>query len=455
VYSAVDTLFKSSANSCLNPSCGKFHETIYNCFDASVIGKLIQDCPKQINKMSSQFKLTPLHLATISGNAPAVKSLIENGAAINRRDYKKFTALAHAAMKGDLNLVSVLKEHNAKDLITSTGATSEDYLKLNRLGEKAACSIEQPACASHDAQVAVGQNCLENGVEWINEMVITPQQLVDIWENRAEEPYTIGINFAASFLESIERFRKQQPTLSIEQISVDDRNRPLPFNMCGLVAQSPIKSGEVIAEYVGEWNENQWSLDDTYLFNSVDGIRFRGYAAMSNDGFPNTNAVQVPNSAGLTRSFLFASEDIKPGEQIVWDYGDAHSLKRQGRVEMRSAALVDFFRKEFSNKDWVLNFKNLVNNLRGSQKLSADEQKDTLMRVPKWLYLSTTPASLLILLEEGVINREIVSQLMKIMRVPDEFYKFEEYARTYENLANKDKEQATTYLENLKKKYFI
>ena len=461
MYPSVDTLFKNQINPC-TLSCSSFHKTIYSCFDAAVLEKIIKQCPKEINKFSSRFKLTPLHLATIAGNQDATKLLLDNGAEINKHDYKQFTALAHAAMKGDLDLVSLYKQYNARtDLITSTGASYEDYLKLNRLEERQTCSIESP-CDSLDIKATVAKPCLGNDVEWINEIVITPQQLVNIWQSPAAAESMLD-KIESKLLEnyysaSIQRYRKNPPELSVETILVDDLKRPLPMNICGLVAKTSIKEGEIIAEYLGEWIEEKKFQDDNLsrkisdeyvMMKNIDGRKYRGYGAMANDGFPNALTHTFTNSAGLTRTFLVASEDINPGDQITIDYLDEHSLKTQKRMEMRPAALLRFARQEWSDKNW---FKKLKETTTSIEKVSEPANAS---KFSKWIYLFTTPASLLILIEDGVATSKKISELQQVFPGMQSLNGIAKIAREYEALVKRDQKFAKDFIDRIKQKHFI
>src|SRR4029079_6026596 len=84
--------------------------------------------------------------------------------------------------------------------------------------------------------------------------------------------------------------------------------------------------------------------------------------------------------------------------------------------------------------------------------LSDGELLKNLSKSSSWIYLVTTPGSILLLLEEGIATSEKLSQLSKILRIPSAFI---EHAKKYEKLLQKDPASAKSYLEELKKEYFI
>ena len=63
-----------------------------------------------LNSPTSKSKLTPLHIAAMTGHCSAAKKLLEDGADVNSRDCKKWTPLHHAALTGNEEMVSLLIE---------------------------------------------------------------------------------------------------------------------------------------------------------------------------------------------------------------------------------------------------------------------------------------------------------------------------------------------------------
>lgn len=101
--------------------------------------------------------------------------------------------------------------------------------------------------------------------------------------------------------------------------------RPSSIHSVGVFANSPIRKGTRIVEYVGpritpeEADRIYESADRTYLYGLGDGkviIDGEGIAAYLNHSCdPNCEIDEIKD-----RAWIFALRDIAAGEELLWDY---------------------------------------------------------------------------------------------------------------------------------------
>lgn len=92
----------------------------------------------------------------------------------------------------------------------------------------------------------------------------------------------------------------------------------------GLFAGEPIPKGACIIEYVGRQisKEEEYTSRSRYLFSVTKHKTLDGKPAINKAGYINhscrPNAEPVIHAA---RVYIFATRGIKPGEEILYDYG--------------------------------------------------------------------------------------------------------------------------------------
>jgi uncharacterized protein len=101
--------------------------------------------------------------------------------------------------------------------------------------------------------------------------------------------------------------------------------RPSPIHAVGVYTTTPIRKGSRVVEYDGERitpeeaNRRYDGASSTYLYGLDDGktvIDGHGLGAYLNHSCdPNCEVDEIKG-----RVWLFALRDIRPGEELVWDY---------------------------------------------------------------------------------------------------------------------------------------
>jgi SET domain-containing protein len=113
----------------------------------------------------------------------------------------------------------------------------------------------------------------------------------------------------------------------------------------GVFATKPIKRGMRIIEYTGKrilWNDVPEDVDDphTFLFGLDDGIHvidpmIRGNEArwINHSCQPNCEAIEEEDE----RVFIYALRDLRPGEELFYDYALEMDEPRTKESEKESA----------------------------------------------------------------------------------------------------------------------
>ena len=360
-YSAVKSYFD-----------GKRLDTCANLAGRILAGGDTQGILQQIDRCASEdfnwltsnvtpLSITPMHAAAMSGNTEVMKDLLFRGVSPNLRDHRQDTAMHHAGMRADKNMMAVLRTLGGNDKLADLyGGTPIDYLKMttdlfnpelnSRVTGNAHCNL------SHIFDVA--PKCIPEGVVMVDHLVAAPKELARRWEqptskDRREFPMEFVRQISKVAKSRLDTFTGEGRNVRIAPIATDESGKTLPGkSLCGLVARARIKKREVVARYDGElvagmgWRgDSEYFIGDDTEKSGVDGKRFRSFAAMSNDGFPNVSAISIQNAGGTRQiQVLLAMEDIPKGAPLVWNYGAGHSiLKRsQGYTELRPAAARNF-----------------------------------------------------------------------------------------------------------------
>jgi SET domain-containing protein len=108
----------------------------------------------------------------------------------------------------------------------------------------------------------------------------------------------------------------------------------------GLFAGEPIKKGACIIEYIGREipEQEKYTSRSKYLFEinskkTIDG-RDRSNKARYINHSCRPNAETVIHRG---RIFIFAIKNIKPGEEIFYDYGEEYWEEHMGKHRCRCA----------------------------------------------------------------------------------------------------------------------
>lgn len=169
----------------------------------------------------------------------------------------------------------------------------------------------------------------ENGIQWIQEMMVADDQPLTPLTPSAVDQQIMPLVDRAYRL-----YQTHRPLLALSRSKREGE--------WGVIAQEPIEAGTVVIEYLGEWKPKA-EEPSTYRFGCIDAKRYRNYAAMVDDGFPNLGAFYLYDADGLPLRILFvAYEDIEPGQPLAINYGSTHSVKFGCHQESRLKALEDY-----------------------------------------------------------------------------------------------------------------
>lgn len=407
------------------------HSLIHGLFEnasASSIQQDIRGC-SNLNGRYTTAKLTPFHFAAIWENRKAMSALEKAGADIDAKDFQGYTSLHHMAMKGNVKGVKSLLKLGADETArTNYGATYMDFLRWNKPFRESSSALPLNSVlfsAHQNDQNRFDSVCLPKNVQAVDEIVATPKALIDLWkatpENINQEDAALLSNF---WNDRYQEFKKNPPKLSVVPISTNDAGELLPLGQefCGLIANGPIKKGQIIGEYTGEviTNSETKLRSETYLWSNpppIDADQFRSPLSMANDGFPNVMIVPHeydkqlnPGIDGLVvRKLAFAIDDIAAGEQITIDYGPMYELKWGTKhIEFKPQAL----RRFLQQNSWEKIFKSIF--------YPSDQEKVDIMGTSaKMDYLFQTPSSFEWAAKNGLVAKKDLNLIERIDKTTD------------------------------------
>ncbi|MCB1112950.1 MAG: hypothetical protein H7A37_05015 [Chlamydiales bacterium] len=168
-------------------------------------------------------------------------------------------------------------------------------------------------------------------------------------------------------------------------------------------ALETIPKGTIVTEYLGEWSPSNIG-PSSYRWGPIDGLYFRNYGGMVEDGFPNTGAFYLYNINGVPLRVLFvALEDIHANHIVTVHYGMNHSVKVFYHDEYRLEEMSQFFHANPLEKI-VKRIKQL--RIKSPKELGLKNSLELESLTVKLRYLFQTPSALLHLILKGVIRSE-------------------------------------------------
>ncbi len=400
------------------------HSLIHGLFENASAASIQQDIRgcSNLNGRYTTAKLTPFHFAAIWENRKAMSVLEKAGADIDAKDIQGYTPLHHMAMKGNVNGVKSLLKLGADETArTNYGATYMDFLRWNEPFRESSSALSlNPALfsAHQNDQNRFDPVCLPKTARAVDEIVATPKALINLWKATREDINQKNAAFLSNFWnDRYQEFKKNPPKLSVVPISANDAGEQLPLGkgFCSLIADEPIKKGQMIGEYTGEviTDSEKDRRSETYLWTNpppIDADRFRSPIAMANDGFPNAYVTAHeydkqlnPGVDGLVaRKFVLALDDIAPGEQITIDYGATYKLKwGTEHVEFKPQSL----RRFLQQNSWEKIIKSFF--FPSLSKRASDEERVNLIASSvKMQYLFQTPSSFEWAAKKGLVTQK-------------------------------------------------
>jgi hypothetical protein len=378
----------------------------------------LADCSK-VNSCYTKNKFTPLTLAAIQNNLPAMEALKQKSANLNAKDLQGYTALHHMAMMGNEAGVKKLLEWKASSYIrTGQGATYMDFLRFNAPFRNGSIPLDPKLFSAHtNDRMTFDMTCIPKDVNPVDEMVSTPEILMLIYAEQSylreekNEGHPLGEKKRQALLHSYDAFKRNPPRIEVKPVG----------NFCGLFANEPIKRGSIIAEYTGKltsmgiptFNDGEYAWTD---YPAVDSGHFRSPASMANEGFPNAAMTSVERpQKGLdgipNRKLLFAIQDIEPGKEIQINYGNLYDLKWNENYQTLGFEALQKYLASHSWDDISLKVHSYINKLRSGTTAEFDE---VLNHVEKTVYILGTPSVFKKLVHVGLIEQKDLEKIRRI-----------------------------------------
>lgn len=314
-----------------------------------------------------KYGLTPLHIAVMTNNLFAVKSLIAtNKCKINEKDCLGATPIHHAAALGNREFIQLLVGAGADPSEEDNyGGTYKDLLDLF-------CPTIAPAAQRVFFQETDDKIVKKTGEAFYqrthatlldSELILSPLLWLENWKRSGDvsELTKLGIALQEkyfqfhSFLPPKVLIRKD-PVIGHYLCAGEDISR---FTIIGeylgkidtdeLDKKQEIHEDKIIkaTEKVKEEDEKQFvyinnpSVD--YVLGAIDAYEFRGLMGFVSDSFPNVITIPLRATRGVHERVLFiAATKIKKGEVLAFDYGKEHQTKRMPFKELRQEAMEMF-----------------------------------------------------------------------------------------------------------------
>jgi hypothetical protein len=349
------------------------------------------------------YGLTALHLATIQGSYDLVREMLQSGLVdVNAKDRRGWTAMHHAAVKGDREMINLLKSYggdptilnhrsgNVADLLNLCSPVKVDENQPLPLVVWKENQEQRPLTFAEFKKIA--------HAEYLTEYFVDPAWLLKDWEKNTTytcHPFFRNLNISQRFSE----YRKNPPHLILErdpQVGLDVKTA------------DKLMKGQGVTEYLGEVVSSTAEIKNLeYVLESVDGNGKRNLGPIINDGFPNVTSITEFN-AGMKRHFMFMLDDAEAGERLCWNYGSGHDVKAKvPHVELRREAILSFFKKH-SLSLLAMEIKQALK----AEKASTSETLDIYSKIDKVKYIIDTPTSLLHLLFANVITLKDFEELL-------------------------------------------
>jgi hypothetical protein len=289
-------------------------------------------------------KLSLLHLAVIANNLDAAKKLIDKGLNINEQDASGWTPLHHATIEANKLMINFLLEKNAKpDIQNSRGGSYSDLLALLHPPtptDETPIPLYKKSANGQLLQMTYGDFFAATNARYTLENQMSAEFAINDWyENK--EPNREGINEGIEkIVHHIYQSRpKSKAKLYLADMLTGDKKTP---SGSGLFAGEEIPAWKIVGEYKAKSGRNADSLI-YQIGDYLDGLQMRNEFAQTNDGFPNIVPFPIFNEGGFPERTIFLSiTPIGIGEQLCWNYGEGHKVKKSSYQELRHKEARDF-----------------------------------------------------------------------------------------------------------------
>nr|NGX57684.1 hypothetical protein [Chlamydiota bacterium] len=379
---------------------------------------------KSFNSHVTKYKVTSLHVAVITGQTEIARQLLETiKVDPNAPDLHGWTPLHHAVVLQNARMINLLLKYGARDTFENDRyGTPVDLHEMIHADTK---EIEEPILEITDdgefEEISPRNFQDITGATYIDRMKIQPQVLIDDWGLMSHEAPEYSSDIQVKNRRKYKVFRHEPPKIALQRNSRDENGNLIPIGS-STVATRDIEPGEIICEYLGDYCESSEvkAGEEEYRLERIDGVRVRNLGPISPDGYPNAITYGLDNESGLPdRSFFIASETIKKGGPIVWDYS-THPVKYLGiegikgnpsisyrYIEVRPDSLTNFLR----NTDISAIIKAFNNSFNGKRKKVCDFSD--YYRLNKIQYVMNTPLTFMKHVLAGNLTEK---QIMPIVR---------------------------------------
>lgn len=320
---------------------------------ADIVNMIAAECNLSLlNTATSVRKLSPLHIAVMTGNVKVATALLDAGVNVNPADNRMWTPLHHAAMLGNNEMISLLCERQAdKKALTNTRMTYQDILALTQepvLDPKALVPVYWKE-GNQEHQMTQEEFQKMTGAKYYPGYIVDRTHLLQCWcEPEKVDEFVFVDQLAVQY----ERSLKNPPTYSLCMIP------PNEFGVTrgkAMFARTAHKAREFCDGYWGQVSpyeglRNKTSEDAYYAFSYGEGVydptKYGTCGRMMNDGFPNVYPVKAStiNPLILGPYFIFLN-NIRPGEELTWDYGLKNQAVKMGPyIEIHPKETRDFIK---------------------------------------------------------------------------------------------------------------
>ena len=228
-----------------NDNCGALALALFS--QQQDVSQAIQACLPDINAKFTSAKVTPLHLAAMTGNLDAMTQIKEAGADLDPSDKNRFTPLHHAAMAGNKKAVEHLLSLGANpDRLTNMGGSYADLLRFT--SPRADLLLHQAHFTAHKTVAHhIEPQCIPNNVRITDEVFANPKTLANFWNFHTHTVPSPQDAIQTTVMKNYAAFKENPPKLSVKPLTALDGEKS-----CGLFADEPIKAGQIVTEYTGE-----------------------------------------------------------------------------------------------------------------------------------------------------------------------------------------------------------
>jgi hypothetical protein len=275
--------------------------------------------------------LTPLHLCAMLGDHTTCKALLTNPkVSVAEQDVRRWTSLHHAALLEDNEkMISLLLE---ADKAKSCGAAllknqnEGTYLDLRLMAYPVNTLPNVDVFSYRNAQGEIVRGNAAKfqemtGARFTQQMCANPSFFRDEWA-RPTEVEKSEKEYTQSLASEYQKYRQNPTALYIDDTKAGK----------GVFALEDIQVNTIVVVYLGEASRSNASL---YALELCDGAKVRNLGPMVNDGFPNCVDIPMGNVAGFPLiRILRTTQPVSRGEQLLWNYGIKHPVKKEQYINL-------------------------------------------------------------------------------------------------------------------------